>query len=187
MHMRDPLFEEHQKIPHWYVLYTRPRFEKKVDSLLWQKGLESYLPMHTALKRWSDRWKKVEEPLFSCYVFVKIALKEKIYALQCDGVLRMVSFNGKPATIPEEEINLVKKILDRTDSIETAPYLGIGIGQMVEVIRGSLEGVRGRLIEYRRQKRLLVGIEQIGQAISFEVSEFDVQPVADRSFDAKTA
>ena len=58
MHMRDPLFEEHQKIPYWYVLYTRPRFEKKVDSLLWQKGLESYLPMRHNLL---DRHQQLEE------------------------------------------------------------------------------------------------------------------------------
>ncbi|MFQ5710087.1 MAG: transcription termination/antitermination NusG family protein, partial [bacterium] len=89
-----------QNSSHWYALYTRPRFEKKVDLLLQEKGLESYLPLHTVLRRWSDRWKKVEEPLFSCYVFVRILLSQRIHAVQTDGVVRIVSFTGTPSPIP---------------------------------------------------------------------------------------
>lgn len=177
--MRDPVFEERQTVAHWYAFYTRPRFEKKVDLMLREKGLESYLPLRTVHRRWSDRWKKVEQPLFSCYVFVKIALRDKIYAVQTDGVVRMVSFNGTPSPIPDDEINAVKNVLEHADSFETTHYLAIG--QMVEVIRGSLEGIRGTLVEHRGQKRLLVAIEQIRQAISVEVSEMDVQPLVVQS------
>ena len=183
--MRDPVVEERQTVAHWYALYTRPRFEKKIDLKLREKGLESYLPLHTVRRRWSDRWKKVEQPLFSCYVFVKIALRDKIYVVQTHGVVRMVSFNGTPSPIPDVEINAVKNVLEHADSFETTHYLAIG--QMVEVIRGSLEGIRGRLVEHRGQKRLLVAIEQIRQAITIEVNEFDVQPVAQQDVDARTA
>jgi transcription antitermination factor NusG len=169
--------EDRRNFPRWYALYTRPRFEKKVDLTLRKKGLESYLPLHTVFRRWSDRRKKIEEPLFSGYVFVRIPLSERICAVQTDGVVRMVSFNGTPSPIPDEEINAIRNILEQTDSFETTQYLAIG--NRVEVIRGPFKGIRGLLIEYRGRKRLLIGIEQIRQAISVEVSEFDVHPVTD--------
>lgn len=181
--MRDSVTEDRCNVTHWYALYTRPRFEKKVDLKLREKGLESYLPLHTVLRRWSDRWKKVELPLFSCYVFVRIPLREKVYAVQTYGVVRMISFNGTPSPIPDEEIKAVKKILEGADSFETSHYLALG--ERVEVIRGPLEGIRGRLIEHRGQRRLLVGIEQIRQGISIEIDERDVIPVVDELADSR--
>ena len=160
---------------HWYALYTRSHFEKKVNFMLQEKGLESYLPVHTVLRRWSDRWKKIEEPLFSCYVFVRMPFQQRMLAVQTDGVVRIVSFTGNPAPIPDSEIDAVRKVLERCDNYETTQLLPIG--QPVEVIRGSLAGVQGRLIEHRGQSRLLVGIQQIGQALSVEIHSADVQPV----------
>jgi transcription antitermination factor NusG len=95
----------------------------------------------------------------------------------------MVSFTGIPSPIPDEEINAIKNILERADAFETTQYLAIG--NRVEVIRGPFKGIRGRLIEHRGRKRLLVGIEQIRQAISVEVSEFDILSLTDQSADAK--
>ncbi|MFQ5676744.1 MAG: UpxY family transcription antiterminator [bacterium] len=161
--------------PRWYALYTRPRFEKKVDLKLREKGLESYLPLHTVRRRWSDRWKNVKEPLFSCYVFVRIAQIQRIYAVQTHGVVRLVAFSEGPAPIPDHEIEAIKRILEGTDSFETNPYLTIG--QMVKVIHGPLEGIQGRLVERRGRKCLIVGIEQIKQSISVEIGEHDVQPI----------
>jgi transcription antitermination factor NusG len=177
--------EDRLDFSRWYALYTRPRFEKKVDSTLRKKGLESYLPLQTVFRQWSDRRKKIEEPLFSGYVFVKIPLRARICAVQTDGVVRMVSFNGTPSPIPDEEINAIKNILERADSFETTQYLAIG--NRVEVIRGPFKGIRGLLIEHRGRKRLLVGIEQIRQGISVEIGESDVHPVTDQSTDAKAA
>lgn len=177
--------EDLRNISHWYALYTRPRFEKKVDSLLREKGLESYLPLRTVLRQWSDRKKKIREPLFSCYVFVRVTSREFIYAVQTDGVVRMVSFNGPPAPIPDQEIETLKKILEKTDSFEMAPY--VAFGQTVEVIRGPFAGIRGYLLEHHRDRKLLIGIEQIRQAISIEVNDSDVRPVVTQSIDRKAA
>ncbi|MFQ5753333.1 MAG: UpxY family transcription antiterminator [bacterium] len=174
-----------RNVPHWYALYTRPRFEKKVDSILQEKRLESYLPLQTTLRRWSDRWKKITEPLFSCYVFVRIPLREKVLAIQTRGVVRMVMFNSTPSPIPDFEIYTLKNILQKTDRIEPVPYLKIG--QMVEVVNGPFEGIRGRLIEQRGRKKLVVGIEQLKQAISIEVNAFDLRLVTDQSGKAKGA
>jgi transcription antitermination factor NusG len=159
----------------WHALYTRPRFEKKVDALLQEKGFESYLPLHTVIKPWSDRLKKVREPLFSCYVFVRVTSRERGCAIQTHGVVRMVAFDGSPAVIPAKEIEAVRQVLENGHACEPVAYLPIG--QRVEVVRGPLTGLQGRLVEQRGQQKLLIGIKQIRQAISVEVHASDVRPI----------
>lgn len=176
--MRDALTVHRRDVLNWYALYTRPRFEKMVDSLLCEKGLESYLPLQTFRRQWSDRKKKVQEPLFSCYVFVRVASQQRMHAVETRGVVRMVSFNGTPSRIPDDEINALKGVLEKADFFEPAPYLAVG--QMVEVIRGPFKGIRGRLTQHRGQKRLLVGIEKIRQAIRVEVDGSEVRPLIDQ-------
>ena len=80
-----------------------------MDLKLQAKGLESFLPLHTVYRHWSDRWKKVDVPLFSSYVFVRILQRDITYVVKTDGVVRIVSFNGSPTHIPENEINAVRQ------------------------------------------------------------------------------
>lgn len=164
-----------EHLPQWYALYTRPRHEKRVDRQLKQKGIESYLPLRKELRRWSDRKKWVEEPLFRCYVFVRIPLQDYISALQTYGVVRMVSFNGRPAPIPDEQIDAVRRVLEEIKTVEPISYLVIG--QKVEVIKGPLAGIRGVLIQKRNQNRLVIAIESIRQGISIEINADEVKPV----------
>src|SRR5215470_16647273 len=88
----------------WYAIYTRPRWEKKVNSLLVEKGVESYCPLNKVRRKWSDRLKIVEEPLFKSYVFVKIDDREKTVVRMTDGVINFVYWNKKPAIVKEKEI-----------------------------------------------------------------------------------
>ena len=97
-------------------------------------------------------------------------------AVETDRVVRMVSFRGVPASIPDSEVAAVRKVLDRSESFEPVDYLPIG--ELVEVVHGPLAGVRGRLMEYRGHKRLMVGVQQIGQAIAVEIHPAHVKPVA---------
>ncbi len=157
----------HPDTPRWFALYTRARFERRVERELQEKGLESYLPLHTVIRQWSDRKKKMQAPLFSCYVFVRLPLKQRMRAVAMDGVVRMVGFNGMPSPIPDSEIESIRRILDNDIPFEPVPYLPIG--QRVEVMYGPFAGLRGRLIQYRGRKRLVVGIEQIKQSISVEI------------------
>src|SRR5687768_3071306 len=95
----------------WYAVYTHARWEKKVASLLARKEIENYCPLNKVLRQWSDRKKFVYEPLFTCYVFVRISKKESVSVLQTDGVLNYVNWQGKPAVIRDPEIELIKKFL----------------------------------------------------------------------------
>lgn len=159
----------------WYALYTRARFEKKVDFQLKEKGIESYLPLRTVVRQWSDRKQKVEEPLFKSYIFVHVPPADRILALQTFGVVRMVNFKGVPAVIPDEQIEAVKRVLQEIETVELIDYLTIG--QMVEVINGPLIGLRGILIEKRGRNRLVITIDQIKQALSVEIRVENVQAV----------
>ncbi len=167
------IYGELNVIPNWYALSTRARHEKKVHSQLVQKGIISFLPLQTFHRRWSDRYKKVEEPLFSCYVFVKIALKDRLQALQTDGAVRLVSFNGVPATIPESQINAIRGILENQIPLERVDYLTPG--QRIEVVQGPLRGSTGILAEIKNRQRLVIRIDSIMQAISVDIDMRDVR------------
>ncbi|GAA3736116.1 MULTISPECIES: UpxY family transcription antiterminator [Flavobacterium] len=100
----------------WYVVYTKPKWEKKVADRLIQQGIECYCPLVTQVKQWSDRKKKVETPLFSSYVFVQLADSDRNLVFQVQGVVRYLFWLGKPAIVKDQEIEIIKKSL-------TAPNL----------------------------------------------------------------
>ncbi len=161
---------------HWYALYTRPRHEKTVNSQLHEKGIESYLPMQKALRQWSDRKKWIEEPLFRGYVFVHGDRKITYQAVQADGAVCMLSFNGKAAKVYDWEIETIRRIL--SEKPDTKPCPDFQVGEWVEVSRGALQGLRGKLQEIQGEKRLIVMIESIQQAMRFSVNIQDVRKVA---------
>lgn len=167
------IYGELNVIPNWYALSTKARHEKKVHSQLVQKGITSYLPLQTFYRRWSDRYKEVQEPLFSCYLFVRIVLKDRLDVLQTDGAIRLVSFSSIPATIPEDQINAIRTILENNYSIERVDYLIPG--QKIEVIQGPLKGTRGILAEVKNSHRLIVRIDSIMQAISIDIDYRDIK------------
>ena len=169
------IYGELNVIPNWYALSTKARHEKKIHNQLIQKGITSFLPLQTFHRRWSDRYKKVQEPLFSCYLFVKIPLKDRLLVLQTDGAVRFVSFNGIPATIPEYQINTIKAILENDLPIERVDYLTPG--QKIEVMQGPLKGTKGILAEVKNNHRLIVRIDSIMQAISVDIDYRDIKIV----------
>lgn len=151
----------------WYALYTRPRFEKKVDKELQDLSIESFLPLKKVVKFWSDRKKMIDEPLFPSYVFVHADSKERHRAFQPQGVVRMVSFNGQPARIPEEQINAVRRILE-------AGYLPIvdnnlSKGDKVEIIAGPLTGLQGHVSENRGNNHFIIFIDGICQTVAVKI------------------
>src|SRR4030042_2560830 len=101
----------YSSIPHWYALYTHSRAEKKVAEELERQGIEHYLPLYKTLRQWSDRKKKVELPLIRSYLFVKIREKKSYPVLQTPGVMRIVSFSGRPVPIPDWQIENLRIVL----------------------------------------------------------------------------
>ncbi len=108
-------------ISHWYAIYTKPRWEKKVHSLLSEKKIESYCPLNKVRKKWSDRMKTVEEPLFKSYVFAKVNEEEQTKVRMTAGVMNFVYWQGKPAIIPAKEIETIRKFLNEYENVMAEP------------------------------------------------------------------
>lgn len=154
----------------WYAVYTKSRAEKKVKMLLDRYGINNYLPLMKVLRQWSDRKKWVEEPLIRSYIFVHIADdKEYLRVLETDHVVRFITFQGKPAIIPDHQIENIQLLLASEHDLEVTPE-EFEKGDEIEVIAGQLKGLQGSLIEKRGRKRVQVKLEAIGQSILVEVA-----------------
>jgi transcription antitermination factor NusG len=154
--------------PQWYAVYTRPRFEKRVWQKLLEQGIEAYIPLIRTMRQWSDRKKMVEIPLFSSYVFVHINRRYYDRVLQTHGVVKYITFEGKAATIPPEQISNLKIIVNSNEKVETT-WEKHRKGDRVIVTAGSLKGLKGELITDGDRKKVLVRIEGIDQNLTVEV------------------
>jgi len=144
----------------WFAVYTRPRWEKKVNQLLQEKGLESYCPLNKVRRKWSDRIKIVEEPLFKSYVFVKVSDDDRSNVRMTDGAINFVYWNGKPAVIREKEINAIRRFLDEYENVEARP-MNLKIDQRVRITNGTLMDQEGKVLDLRR-KTVKVAIDSLG-------------------------
>ncbi|MBN1789432.1 MAG: UpxY family transcription antiterminator [Bacteroidales bacterium] len=160
----------------WYAIYTRPHHEKKIAEKLAQEHIEAYLPLRTTLRQWSDRKKKVSEPLFSCYLFVKISTRDYFKVLNTPGVVRYITFEGKAVPIPDSQIQLIKNLLEF--ELETPDdTVKLRSGDTVEVIAGPLIGIRGEMIELSGKKRIVIRIKEIDKSILVNISLSILKPI----------
>ncbi|HVY73292.1 MAG TPA: UpxY family transcription antiterminator [Puia sp.] len=148
---------------HWYAVYTKPRWEKKVHALLTEKKLESYCPLNKVRKKWSDRMKTVEEPLFKSYVFVKVTGDEQTPVRMTPGVINFVYWQGKPAIIPAREIETIRKFLNEYENV-TAEPLQLDAGGKVVIRQGILMDHEARVLKVEGNKVRVV-IESIGYSL----------------------
>lgn len=144
----------------WLAVYTRPRWEKKVNQLLGEKGLESYCPLNKVRRRWSDRIKIVEEPLFKSYVFVRVTDEDRASVRMTNGAINFVYWNGKPAVIKEKEINAIKRFLDEYENVEARPA-DLKVNQRVRITNGTLMDHEGKVLDVRH-KVAKVAIDSLG-------------------------
>jgi transcription antitermination factor NusG len=147
----------------WFAIYTRPRWEKKANLLLVEKGVESYCPLNKVKRKWSDRMKVVEEPLFKSYVFVKIAETDRSMVRMTSGVINFVYWNGKPAVIKEKEIQNIKRFLDEFENVEVHP-LELKTNQRVKIASGPLMDQEGKVLDVRN-KKVKVAIDSLGYVL----------------------
>ena len=153
----------------WYAIYTRPRWEKKVNSLLESKGIESYCPLNRVRRKWSDRIKTIEEPLFKSYVFVKIDEDARTEVRMTDGVINFVYWNGKPAIIKEREIQTIKRFLDEHENVELI-RIELKPDQRVKVIAGPLMDHEGKVLEVKH-KQVKVAIDSLGYMLVADIEK----------------
>jgi transcription antitermination factor NusG len=147
----------------WLAIYSRPRWEKKVNQLLKEKGIESYCPLNKIRRKWSDRVKVVEEPLFKSYVFVKVSEEDRAAVRMTPGVINFVYWEGKPAVIKEKEINAIKRFLNDYENVEVQA-MNIRVHQRVKITTGPLMDQEGEVLSLQR-KAVKVAIDSLGYVL----------------------
>ena len=154
----------------WHVIYTRSRAEKKVFEELTRKNIECLLPLQKKLRQWKDRKKWVEMPLISGYCFVNISRKDYDHVLQTMHVVSYVTFEGKAAVIPGEQIQVLKELNSQFEVEVNVSDKNFIPGEKVEIIAGSLMGLKGELTRIRGKNRFVIRIDQINTTFSVEIS-----------------
>lgn len=159
----------------WYAVYTRPRWEKKVANLLTQKGIECYCPLNRVRKKWSDRMKLVEEPLFKSYVFVRVAEEGRTPVRMTEGVVNFVYWNGKPGVVKDREVQAIRRFLDEHEGVE-AIKVELQPDQKVVVTAGLFMDQEGKVIEIKN-KTARVLIESLGYILVAQIDKSKLVPV----------
>jgi transcription antitermination factor NusG len=162
---------------HWYAVHTRSRHEKMVSDRLQEQGISTFLPLVKETRRWSDRKKVVELPLFSCYVFARIAAnnRERLRICMTDGVLQIVGVKGQGIAIPDEQLEAVRTLINGELPWTNHPFLKIG--QRVRICGGALEGVEGVLLSRNGDRTLIISVDAIQRSLAVSVEGYRVEPL----------
>jgi transcription antitermination factor NusG len=159
----------------WYALHTRHQHEKIVDRILINKGFDTFLPLYSTTHNWKDRTKSLSLPLFPCYVFLRGGIERRLQIITTPGIHGVVSSGGRPAVIPDLEIEAIRRAVESGARVEAHPFLKCG--NWVRVMCGPLTGVEGILVRKKNISRLVLSVEILGTAAAIEVSAFHVEPL----------
>jgi len=159
----------------WYALHTRPRHEKLVVQRLAERSVETFLPLISEVHRWSDRKKKVQLPLFSCYVFARFVPNrlERLQVLRVAGVLGLVGTRGEGTPIPDTQIDAVRALIDGAVPWTSHPFLKIG--QRVRIRSGALDGLEGILVSRNGSDTLVISVDAIQRSLAVRVEGYQVE------------
>lgn len=166
----------------WLAVYTKPRWEKKIYLLLTEKGIESYCPLNKVHRKWSDRVKMVEEPLFKSYVFVHVSTEEEQQVRFINGILNFVYWLGKPAVIKNSEIERIKRFLNDYNNVQTEP-LALQPDDIVIVNSGALMEQHGKVLR-KLGNRVELEIASLGYKLVAYVERKNVTVVKEKKHSA---
>jgi transcription termination/antitermination protein NusG len=159
----------------WYALWTRSRHECVVCRELEARGLELFLPTVPRWSVWKDRRKQIHWPLFPGYCFARFDPSAWLSVVNCNGVAGIVCFGGEPAPVPTQEIDGIRRLGESELQYDPCPF--VREGTMVEVVRGPLAGLTGRLIRKGTNSHLVLSIQSVNQSVSVRLEASDVVPV----------
>lgn len=160
--------EERNDTLQWYAVRTFFRREKYVRDRLQDKGIEAWLPLQEKIRRYTRKVRKVQLPLISQYIFVKIDEDERARVLEVEGVIQFVRPSGYVVPIPQSEIDLLRRVIGEDVSTEVEEGT-ITEGDEVEIIAGELTGLKGQMVEERGKNRIAVNLTNMGLALWMEV------------------
>ena len=165
--------------PHWYAAYTCANHEKRVAAELGAREVEHFLPVYSSVRRWKDRRVNLDLPLFPGYVFVHLALRERLRVVQIPSVVRLVGFGGLPTELPDTEMEIMRSGLSQSLCAEPHPFLTVG--RRVRITGGPFAGLEGVLKRRKNNLRVVVTLELIQRSVAVDVDAAEVTPAADRA------
>jgi len=156
----------------WYAVYTRSRHEKCVAEHCRQRGITAFLPLYQVQRRWKGRRAEVLLPLFPSYIFVHIALHDRLHILGLPGIVSLVSFNNVPAVVPEPQIESLKRAITLG---RAEPHVYLQSGRQVRVTGGPLVGLEGIVIEIKNRVHVIVSFEWMARSVAVSLDAADVE------------
>ena len=162
---------------HWYALQTRVHRERVVEQRLQERGVVTFLPTVTEIRRWSDRKKKVEFPLFASYLFVRLSPRkvDHLRVLCVEGVFQFVGTRGQATPIPQEQIEAVRALVNGEVKWSAHPFLKIG--QRVRIRSGALTGIEGVLVSRAGESTLVISVDAIQRSMAVRIDGYDVEAI----------
>src|SRR5437899_643857 len=159
---------------HWYAAYTCANHEKLVVAELGMREVEHFLPLYRSVRRWRDRRVTLDLPLFPGYVFVRLALRDRLSVVQMPSVVRLLGFNGLPAALPDRDMEIMRLGLSQSLA-EPHPFLAVG--RRIRITGGPFAGLEGTLKRKKNNLRVVVSLELIQRSVVVDVDATDVRPV----------
>lgn len=162
----------------WFVLYTKPKHELKAAIQIENLGVEYYLPTVTIVKRWSDRKKKIDEPIFKGYIFIYADEKERIKSMAFKEIVRCVSFLGKPAVVPDWEIQNLKTFLQHSKDLVVTDL--ITTGTKVRIVDGLFKDVTGIVSSINGENYLSVSVDMLHRSVSVKLPKESIIKIIEK-------
>ena len=161
--------------PRWYAAYTCANHEKQVAAEFGARDVEHFLPLYSSVRRWKDRRVTVDLPLFPGYVFVRLALSDRLRVVQIPSVVRLIGFGGLPTALPDTEMEILRMGLCQSLRAEPHPYLTVG--RRVRISAGPFAGLEGVLKRKKSSLRVVVTLELIQRSVAVEVDVAEIRPL----------
>jgi len=171
-----PLCVEAPAEVQWYAAYTSANHEKRVAQQLEWRSVEHFLPVYESVRRWKDRRVRLQLPLFPGYVFVRLALRDRLRVLAVPGVARLVGFNGHPTPVPAVDFEAIRASLAGNREVQPHPY--VRCGQRVRVLSGPLSGFSGIVVRQKKRTRFVVSFDVLERSVAVEIDDSDLHAVA---------
>jgi len=158
----------------WFALQVRTRHETAIAGFLEAKGYERFVPLYKFRKRWSDRIKVMEAPLFPGYLFCRFDPQQRLPILKTPGVIQIVGYNRIPTPIDEMEIKAIQTLV--ASGLKTQPWPFLAVGERVRIESGSLRGLEGIVVKMKENHRLVVSITLLRRSVAVEIDSALVEP-----------
>jgi transcription antitermination factor NusG len=164
---------KHGDLP-WFALHVRTRHETAIASFLEAKGYEQFVPLYKFKKRWSDRVKELEAPLFPGYLFCRFDPQFRLPILKTPGVIQIIGYNRIPTPIDESEISAIQTVIE--SGLQTQPWPFLEVGERVRIGSGSLRGLDGIVVKMKENHRLVVSVTLLRRSVAVEIDSSLVEP-----------